>query len=183
MKKLVLGISREIKTNSKLNAPGTTPLLLRGILILVLTRNFFGLLPYVFTPSSHPAFTFVLAGSSWVGYRLYRLRFNPSNFLSHLVPRGTPLPLIPFIVLIELVRRVIRPLTLAVRLAANMVAGHLLLVLVRGPIPRLGISLASVAMVGVLRLMVLETGVSFIQGYVFISLSSLYIGEVNADNL
>lgn len=62
---------------------------------------------------------------------------NPSNFLAHLVPTGTPPLLIPFMVIIELVRRVIRPLTLAVRLAANMVAGHLLLVLVRGPIASL----------------------------------------------
>ena len=66
---------------------------------------------------------------------VYRVSVNPSNFLSHLVPRGTPIVLVPFMVFIELVRRVIRPLTLAVRLAANMVAGHLLLVLVRGPAP------------------------------------------------
>lgn len=86
-------------------------------------------------------------------------------------------------VLIELVRRVIRPLTLGVRLAANIVAGHLLLVLVRGPIPRLRAGVAGLALIGVLRLIVLEVGVSFIQGYVFISLSSLYVGEVNARNL
>jgi len=53
--------------------------------------------------------------------------------MAHLVPKGTPVLLIPFIVLIELVRGVIRPFTLAVRLAANIVAGHLILVLVAGP--------------------------------------------------
>lgn len=183
IKKGVLILTGEVKTNSKSHTPRSIPLGLGAIIILVLGRNFFGLAPYVFTSSSHPVFTLVLAGSSWVGYTVYAFVSNPSNFLAHLVPAGTPSVLIPFIVLIELIRRVIRPLTLAVRLAANMVAGHLLLALVRGPIPSLRGARAVAAMAGVLRLMVLETAVAFIQGYVFVSLSSLYVGEVNAGNL
>lgn len=89
----------------------------------------------------------------------------------------------PFIVLIELVRRLMRPLTLGIRLAANMVAGHLLLVLVRRPVPRTRWYIFRFVIVGVLTLTILEVGVAFIQGYVFISLSSLYTGEVNAPNL
>lgn len=77
----------------------------------------------------------------------------------------------------------IRPLTLAVRLAANIVAGHLLLVLVRRPMASLNRARITVAIIGVIRLIVLETAVAFIQGYVFVRLSSLYVGEVNADNL
>ena len=183
VKKGVLRVAGEVKTNSKSCAPRSIPLVLRAVLALVLGRNFFGLAPYVFTSSSHPVFTLVLAGSSWVGYTLYTFTSNPSNFLAHLVPAGTPPLLIPFIVLIELVRRIIRPLTLAVRLAANIVAGHLLLALIRGPMPSLRRTGAVAAMMGVLSLIILETAVAFIQGYVFVSLSSLYVGEVNAGNL
>jgi len=102
--------------------------------------------------------------------------------LAHLVPSGTPSVLVPFIVLIELVRNFMRPITLAIRLAANMVAGHLLLVLVRGPIPIIRVTTLVAAFAGLLRLIILEFGVSIIQAYVFITLSSLYIREVNHPN-
>ena len=183
LKTLILILSAEIKINTKEEYSRSRSLILTRVFMAVLARNFFGLAPYVFTASRHPVFTFVLAGSSWTGYIIYSVRINPSNFLSHLAPRGTPIALVPFIVLIELVRRIIRPLTLAVRLAANMVAGHLLLVLVRGPAPTISWPVLSVAFTGVVALLVLETGVSFIQRYVFISLSSLYVGELNANNL
>ena len=75
-----------------------------------------------------------------------------------------------------------RPMTLAVRLAANMVAGHLLLVLVSCQIPSMSVLVLACAFVGLIALMVLEVGVSLIQAYVFITLSSLYIGEVNNPN-
>ena len=114
---------------------------------------------------------------------LYSTCINPGHFLAHLAPVGTPKRLIPFMVLIELVSSLIRPLTLAVRLAANIIAGHLLLVLTRGPLPRAGFPLLLAALAGLLALLVLELGVAFIQGYVFINLSSLYVGEAQAGNL
>lgn len=100
-----------------------------------------------------------------------------------MAPQGTPLALLPFMVLIELVSSLMRPLTLAVRLAANIVAGHLLLVLVSSAMPSLAGPRIVIALVGLLALMVLEVGVSVIQRYVFISLTSLYSREVNAANL
>lgn len=180
---LLRRLAIEIKVNSRLSFLNSIPLFLCRVFVLVLRRNFLGLLPYVFTASSHLCFTLVLACSSWVGYVIYRRVLNPSNFFSHLVPRGTPIVLVPFIVLIETVRRLIRPFTLAVRLAANIVAGHLLLVLVRTPLPTLPPLALSIGLRGVFLLITLEIGVSFIQSYVFISLSSLYAGEVNAPNL
>ena len=96
-----------------------------------------------------------------------------------MVPKGTPYALVPFMVLIEIVRNLMRPLTLSIRLAANMVAGHLLLVLVRGPMPSLSVGLLRAAFVGLTALIILEIGVSFIQAYVFITLSSLYLAEIN----
>jgi F-type H+-transporting ATPase subunit a len=91
-------------------------------------------MPYFFTPSSHPRFTLSIALPLWLGHIVFSIRSQPIYFFSHLVPLGTPGGLVPFIVVIELVRTLIRPLTLAIRLAANIVAGHLLLLLLRNQI-------------------------------------------------
>lgn len=100
-----------------------------------------------------------------------------------MVPLGTPYALIPFIVLIELVRSVIRPLTLSVRLAANIVAGHLLIVLVRRPMISIRLNFIGLVLSALLLLIILELAVSFIQAYVFRTLISLYVIEVNSPNL
>lgn len=152
------------------------------LLITIFVNNFLGLLPYVFTSTSHLSVTLALALPLWTGYILFNFTKNTRRALAHLVPKGTPLALVPFMVLIEIIRNLMRPLTLSVRLAANIVAGHLLLVLVRGPIPTLGLATILGAFVGLIALIILELGVSFIQSYVFITLSSLYIDEVNNIN-
>merc|ERR1711993_120711 len=103
-------------------------------------------------------------------------------FLSHLVPLGTPVALIPLIVVIEIVRRLIRPITLSVRLAANIVAGHLLIALIRGPLSAVRFFRFFLILGGLLLLTLLELAVSFIQAYVFSTLISLYIIEVNSPN-
>lgn len=94
-----------------------------------------------------------------------------------MVPQGTPVLLIPFIVLIERVRLLIRPITLSVRLAANMIAGHLLLCLIGSLGPHLFYCLLVIILIQI-TLMLLEIGVSIIQAYVFSVLCSLYSREV-----
>merc|ERR1712121_365946 len=101
--------------------------------------------------------------------------FQLINFMSHLVPVGTPGPLIPFMVLIETVRNIIRPGTLSIRLAANIVAGHLLLTLL-GSQGDLSLFLLCL-MVALFLLLLLEVGVACIQAYVFTVLRSLYLSE------
>ena len=98
------------------------------------------------------------------------------------MPLGTPVPLMPLIVIIEIVRRLIRPITLSVRLAANIVAGHLLIALIRGPISVLRFFIFILVLSGLLLLTLLELAVSFIQAYVFRTLISLYIIEANSPN-
>lgn len=105
-----------------------------SLFILIVYSNFLGLFPYIFTSTRHLSIAVRIALPLWLGYIIYSTLNNINFFLSHLVPRGTPYVLMPFIVIIELIRRVIRPLTLSVRLAANIVAGHLLIVLVRSPL-------------------------------------------------
>merc|ERR1712080_666233 len=89
---------------------------------------------YTFTATSHLSITIALSLPIWLGYMIFSSLKNINFFLPHLVPLGTPYPLIPFMVLIEIIRRIIRPITLSVRLAANIIAGHLLIVLLRGQI-------------------------------------------------
>merc|ERR1712001_542076 len=131
---------------------------------------------------SHLRITVRVALPLWLGYIIYSTVYNINFFLSHLVPLGTPVALIPLMVIIEIVRRVIRPITLSVRLAANIVAGHLLIALISGPISILSFFRFFLILSGLLLLTLLELAVSFIQAYVFRTLMSLYIIEVNSPN-
>ena len=98
---------------------------------------------------------------------------------AHLVPQGTPGVLIPFMVLIETISNIIRPGTLAVRLAANIIAGHLLLTLLGNTGPSIRSSfLLSILIFSQILLLTLESAVAIIQSYVFAVLSTLYTGEI-----
>jgi F-type H+-transporting ATPase subunit a len=98
--------------------------------------------------------------------------------LAHLVPQGTPYVLIPFIVIIETIRNIIRPGTLAVRLSANIIAGHLLLTLLGNTGNSLSTFLISLLIVVQLLLLILESAVTIIQSYVFTILRTLYSREI-----
>lgn len=150
-----------------------------SLFIIVATINYLGLIPYVFTPTRHLRFTLRLAILVWSRLIVGSLRISIYEFLAHLVPFGTPLGLIALIVVIELVRVLIRPITLSVRLAANMVAGHLLISLVC--IPSLSSNpIIAACLAGASIIIVLERAVALIQAYVFSTLSSLYIGDLNS---
>lgn len=110
---------------------------------------------------------------------LYGWINHTQHIFAHLVPQGTPGPLIPFMVLIETIRNVIRPGTLAVRLAANIIAGHLLLTLLGRTGPSLSISLVTLLLISQILLLTLEAAVAVIQSYVFAVLRTLYAREVN----
>lgn len=97
---------------------------------------------------------------------------------AHLVPQGTPGVLMPFMVCIETIRNVIRPGTLAVRLSANIIAGHLLMTLIGNTGPGMGSLMVGFLVLGQLCLLILESAVSIIQGYVFSVLRTLYSSEV-----
>lgn len=90
--------------------------------------------------------------------------------------------LLVFMVLIERIRNIIRPLTLAVRLGANMIAGHLLLTLLGGQAHGGGFD-SLLVVGGQLLLLTLEVAVAFIQAYVFVTLMTLYFGELNYDEI
>ncbi len=146
--------------------------ILRTIFILILTTNLSGLLPYVYTITRQIIFNLPLALRFWLGLIFFALYFNLNYFLAHLVPLSTPLALSQFIVIIETIRQIIRPITLSVRLCANMTAGHILIALCCKPIFIFNI-FSSV----LILLILLEIAVAIIQRYVFSILLSIYVRE------
>lgn len=150
-----------------------------SLFLFILFNNLLGLAPYVFTASSHLAITLALSLPLWVAFIIYGWLNHTTHILAHLVPLGTPGILIPFMVLIETIRNVIRPGTLAVRLAANIIAGHLLLVLLGNQGPSISSTLLSFLLVTQVLLLTLERAVAVIQSYVFAVLATLYSREVN----
>merc|ERR550539_1842854 len=126
-----------------------------------------GLAPYIFTSSSHISFTLTLAMPIRLGRIVFSIKNQYNNLFAHLVPRGTPVALMPVIVIIETVRNVIRPATLAIRLAANIVAGHFLLTLLGSQAPSLSVINLIILILGLIILLLLEVAVACIQSYVF----------------
>lgn len=149
-----------------------------SLFIFILFNNLLGLAPYVFTASSHLAMTLSLAMPLWLSFIVYGWLNHTRHILAHLVPLGTPGVLMPFMVLIETISNVIRPGTLAVRLAANIIAGHLLLVLLGNQGPSISSSLLSILLITQILLLTLERAVAIIQSYVFAVLATLYSREV-----
>lgn len=148
------------------------------LFIFILINNLFGLMPYTFTRTAHIAITLSIALTIWIIFILYGWINNTNHIFAHLVPLGTPIILMPFIVLIESISNIIRPITLSVRLAANLTAGHLLLILLGESIVNNRILIIITITAAQFALITLEAAVALIQAYVFATLSTLYAREV-----
>jgi len=157
--------------------PGTIFTFLR-FFFFIFFCNLIGLAPYIFTRSSHMSFTLTLALPIWLGRILFSMKNQYNRLFAHLVPTGTPGALIPVIVIIETVSNVIRPGTLSIRLAANIVAGHLLLTLLGSQGPNAQGIVLLVLVGRLILLLCLELAVACIQAYVFTILRSLYLNEL-----
>lgn len=179
VREVVNRVNTELKALASGKVSSVSTFLPICLFITILFNNFWGLFPYIFTSSRHLTFTVALALPLWLGHMVYRWVYSTEDVLAHLVPLGTPGALIPFMVLIEIVRSVIRPLTLSVRLAANMVAGHLLLNLLGSQGPSASSAILGLLIGALICLCILELGVSFIQAYVFRVLIALYLNEIN----
>nr|YP_010464279.1 ATP synthase F0 subunit 6 [Chlorophila portschinski]UUL71656.1 ATP synthase F0 subunit 6 [Chlorophila portschinski] len=171
-------LHNEFKTILGPKSNGST-LILVSVLALILFNNFMGLFPYIFTSSSHMVFTLALALPLWLAFMIYGWINNTTHMLAHLVPQGTPPILMPFMVCIETISNLIRPGTLAIRLSANMIAGHLLMTLMGNTGTLLSLTLVNLLIMSQILLLVLESAVAIIQSYVFAVLTTLYSSEVN----
>lgn len=150
-----------------------------SIFLIILINNIIGLYPYIFTRSRHIIFSIRISISIWLGLILYGWKNNTNFIFSHIIPQGTPILLIPFIVLIETIRNIIRPITLTIRLTANIIAGHLLLTLLSQRANSIYILISYIIIIIQLILLILEFRVSIIQSYVFVILRTLYSKEIN----
>nr|WNH18492.1 ATP synthase F0 subunit 6 [Leiostomus xanthurus] len=155
-------------------------LILTSLMIFLITLNILGLLPYTFTPTTQLSLNLGLAVPLWLATVLIGLRNQPTAALGHLLPEGTPTPLIPVLIIIETISLFIRPLALGVRLTANLTAGHLLMQLTSTAAFVMLSMMPTVAVLTTILLFLLtllEVAVAMIQAYVFVLLLSLYLQE------
>nr|AAM98427.1 ATPase subunit 6 [Riccordia bicolor]AAM98429.1 ATPase subunit 6 [Riccordia bicolor] len=155
-------------------------LILSSLMVFLLSINLLGLLPYTFTPTTQLSMNLALAFPLWLATLLTGLRNQPSASLGHLLPEGTPTPLIPALIMIETTSLLIRPLALGVRLTANLTAGHLLIQLISTATAVLFSIMPAISALTacvLLLLTILEVAVAMIQAYVFVLLLSLYLQE------
>nr|YP_010295983.1 ATP synthase F0 subunit 6 [Synodontis soloni]UMB50572.1 ATP synthase F0 subunit 6 [Synodontis soloni] len=155
-------------------------MILASLMIFILMLNILGLLPYTFTPTTQLSLNMGLAVPLWLATVIIGLRNQPTAALGHLLPEGTPTPLIPILIIIETISLFIRPLALGVRLTANLTAGHLLIQLISTATITLLPMMTTVAALTAILLVLLtllEVAVAIIQAYVFVLLLSLYLQE------
>nr|QHH25539.1 ATP synthase F0 subunit 6 [Trypetoptera punctulata] len=175
---LILVLHVEFKTLLGENHKGGSFIFV-SLFSLVLFNNFMGLFPYIFTSTSHLTLTLSIALPLWVSFMLFGWLNHTQHMFAHLVPQGTPPILMPFMVCIETISNIIRPGTLAVRLTANMIAGHLLLTLMGNTGTALSSLMTFLLVMAQLALLSLEMAVAMIQAYVISVLSTLYSSEVS----
>jgi len=176
--KIFFTLHKEFKTLLGIHRFNGTTFIFISLFTFILFNNFLGLFPYIFTRTSHLTLTLSLALPLWLSFIFFGWINNTKHIFAHLVPQGTPPVLIPFIVLIETIRNIIRPGTLAVRLSANIIAGHLLLTLLGNTGNSLSLFIVSLLIIAQLLLLALETAVAVIQSYVFTILRTLYSREI-----
>nr|YP_010154933.1 ATP synthase F0 subunit 6 [Phanuelus gladstone]QQX28276.1 ATP synthase F0 subunit 6 [Phanuelus gladstone] len=174
-KSMFLGVSKVFKEVSFPNYVALNFVCVMTFIYLVLS-NLMGLFPFVFTSTAHLYITLGMGLVMWMSFFLMGWIKGFSISAAHLVPNGSPLLLAPMMVLIESVSHLIRPFTLSVRLAANMMAGHLIIGLLSSVslYSMLGFSMSLLFQS---MLLVLEFGVAIIQGFVFSILLLLYALE------
>lgn len=152
-----------------------------NIFIFILCCNFFGLLPFSFTITAHLSITFFFALSFNLGFFFIGVLKNKLNFFLLFVPQGAPKPLLPLIIIIEVVSYLIRTFSLSIRLFANMMAGHCLLFIISSFVFTL-IYLYSwlifiLLLIFYILIFILEFAVAFLQAYVFTILLSIYLND------
>uniref|UniRef100_A0A977JNZ7 ATP synthase subunit a n=1 Tax=Coccotorus chaoi TaxID=2978103 RepID=A0A977JNZ7_9CUCU len=172
-------LHKEFSLLNKMNMFKSSTIFFCSIFNFIVLNNFLGLFPYIFTSSSHISFSLTLSLPLWVSFMMFGWYKNTTRMFAHLTPQNAPNSLLPFLVIIETISSIIRPGTLAIRLMANMIAGHLLVTLMSNA----SSLISPMFLIGLvffqILLLTLESAVSIIQAYVFSILLALYSSEVN----
>ena len=148
-----------------------------SIFMFVLFCNMFGMIPYSFTVTSHIIVTFILASFIFIGVTIIGFIKHGLGYLKVFAPSGVPLVLMPLIVVIEIISYLSRPISLSVRLFANMMAGHTMMKVFGGFVISLGIVGGWLPLSFSVALTGLEILVAFLQAYVFAILTCIYLND------
>jgi F-type H+-transporting ATPase subunit a len=157
--------------------------LISALFIYILVNNLVGMVPYSFAPTSHFIITFSISFTIVIGATILGFQIHALKFFSLLVPSGCPLGLLPLLVLIEFISYLARAVSLGLRLAANVLSGHMLLNILGGFTYNIMSSGLIYFFLGLLPLLFivafsgLEIGIAFIQAQVFVVLSCSYIKD------
>jgi F-type H+-transporting ATPase subunit a len=147
------------------------------LFMFVLTLNMLGLLPYSFTVTSHIIVTFALAAFIFIGVTIIGFIKHGTHFLQFFVPKGVPVFMLPLLVVIELISYLTRPMSLSVRLFANMMAGHTMLKVFAAFVVAMGFLGGWAPLAFMTVFTGLEILVAFLQAYVFAILTCLYLND------
>ena len=148
-----------------------------SLFMFVLFCNMFGMIPYTFTVTSHIIVTFMLATFIFIGVTIVGFIKHGLGYLKLFVPSGVPAILLPLIVVIEIISYLSRPVSLSVRLFANMMAGHTMMKVFGGFVISLGIVGGWLPLSFSVALTGLEILVAFLQAYVFAILTCIYLND------
>ena len=147
------------------------------LFMFVLFCNMIGMIPYSFTVTSHIIVTFMLAMIVFIGVTVIGFIKHGAKYLELFVPKGVPIALLPLIVIIEIISYLSRPVSLSVRLFANMMAGHTMLKVFGGFVISLGLLGGWLPLGFSVALTGLEILVAFLQAYVFAILTCIYLND------
>jgi F-type H+-transporting ATPase subunit a len=147
------------------------------LFMFVLAANMLGMVPYSFTVTSHIIVTFALAATVFVGATVIGFIKNGPGYLRLFVPSGVPILLLPLLVVIEVISYFTRPISLSVRLFANMMAGHTMLKVFAGFVVGMGVLGGWAPLAMMVALTGLEILVAFLQAYVFAVLTCIYLND------
>jgi len=148
-----------------------------SLFMFVLFCNMIGMLPYSFTVTSHIIVTFMLAAIIFIGVTIIGFIKHGIKYLELFVPKGVPIILLPLIIVIEIISYLSRPVSLSVRLFANMMAGHTMLKVFGGFVISLGLLGGWLPLSFSVALIGLEILVAFLQAYVFAILTCIYLND------
>ena len=148
-----------------------------SIFMFVLLGNLWGMIPYSFTFTSHFIVTFSLAMLVFLGVTIIAIAKHKLRFFSFFMPPGVPMIMAPLLVPIEIISYLSRPISLSVRLFANMLAGHTLLKVFAGFVISLGIMAGWLPLAFIIALTGLEIVIAFLQAFVFTILTCLYLND------
>nr|QHD26485.1 ATP synthase F0 subunit 6 [Lepidotrigona terminata] len=173
---IVSSMYKELKLSIDNKSMNSNIIVFTSVMIYIMFMNFFSLFPYIFPTTSHLMLNLSISLTLWLGMFMFTIQNYPIKFLSHLVPYNSPKPLMNFMVIIEIISYLIRPMTLSIRLSSNLISGHLILILLSSFMMNFLVSIPLSLLVQDI-LLILEICMSVIQAYVYSVLLTLYFSE------